>query len=88
MRIRIYFNRWADLPLIWSFDHGTQESEVSITDWNVVGCDIEDGYDPNVSATEREIPRVWMEVLGAVACRVEDDVLYVYGNRFKEIAHE
>lgn len=88
MRIRIYFNRWADLPLIWSFDRGTQETEVSITDWKVHGCDIEDGYDETIPATEREIPRVWVEVIGAHTFRVEDDVLYVYGSRFKETAHE
>lgn len=60
-RYRIYFNRWADTPLIWSYDEGTQESEVTISGWTLFGCEVRSGMDLSVPANDREHPRVWME---------------------------
>lgn len=79
MRIRIYYNRMADLPRIWSFDHGTQETEQQITGWKLYDVDAASGQDLDIPANDKERPRVWIELSNMLGCTVNDGVLYVYG---------
>lgn len=79
MRIRVYFNRLSDLPRIWSFDHGTQETEQAVSGWKLYDVDAEAGQDLTVDSSDRERPRVWIELGKVVGFNVIDDVLYVYG---------
>lgn len=79
MRVRIYFNRIADLPRIWSFDHGTQETEQQITGWELYDVDAAAGQDLDIPSGDKERPRVWIELSNILGFTVVDDVLYVYG---------
>jgi hypothetical protein len=81
MTLRIYYNRGADAPLVWSFDLGTQETEITIRDWKVAGCDVVAGMDSSVASGDKERPKVWMSVLLVEKYDVRDDVLYVDGVR-------
>jgi hypothetical protein len=79
MRLRVYFNRLSDLPRIWSFDHGTQETEQAVSSWKLYDVDASAGYDFDVSPSDKDHPRVWIELSNVMGFNVLDDVLYVYG---------
>lgn len=79
MRIRIYYNRMSDAPYIWSFDHGTQETERQVTNWRLFDVDAVAGVDNRVDPNDKEAPRVWIELRSVIGFDVTDDVLCVYG---------
>lgn len=79
MRVRIYYNRSVDYPLIWSYDQGTQETEIQISGWRLHGLDAADGSDLTVPTGDREHPRVWIELKDVRLTHMRDDVLHVYG---------
>lgn len=79
MRIRIYFNRMADLPRIWSFDQGTQETEQAVSGWKLYDVDAASGQDLDIPPGDKDRPRVWIELSNVLGCTVDGDVLYVYG---------
>lgn len=79
MKVRIYFNRLADAPKIWSYDHGTQETEVLVTGWLLHGCDVTAGKDLSVPMGDQDRPRVWVEVQNADRVEVIDGVVHVHG---------
>lgn len=68
LRYRIYFNRLADYPLIWSYDEGTQATEACVAGFRLHGCDAEHGQHMNVATGSTTAPRVWIAVR---ATRVE-----------------
>lgn len=59
---RVYYNRTADEPWLWSVDEGTQESERQVTGVRMHGCDTRERVDLSVVTTDKERPRAWMEV--------------------------
>lgn len=61
MRVRFYFNRWADAPRIWSLDLGTQETEKNVRNIDVRGCTLRTGCDPTVQPGDKTRPKVWLE---------------------------
>lgn len=72
---RIYFNRWAEAPQIWSVDEGDQSSEINVI--NVVFKDIEGltKYNPNGDNTNT--PRAWFEVKGKLT--ISGGIAYITG---------
>lgn len=80
MRLRIYYNRQADFPLIWAFDLGTQETELNVAGYQLHGVNVVNGFDELIQPGDREHPRVWMEVRNVNVYEVQDDVLHVYGH--------
>lgn len=69
----------ADLPRIWSFDQGTQETERAVSRWKLYDVDAADGQDLDIPSGDKERPRVWIELSSILGFTVVDDVLYVYG---------
>lgn len=80
MRLRIYHNRWSDWPRIWSYDHGTPDTEINVSGFSVHGGRMVNGEDPTVPSGDRERPRVWLEVLDVERVEVIEEVLHVYGS--------
>ncbi len=61
MRIRFYFNAWAERPLVWSYDLGGMETEVKVANIDARGLDVRTGCDPTVPPGDKTRPRVWFE---------------------------
>lgn len=59
---RIYFNRKAEFPQVWSFDEGDQTSEVNIVDFKCHDITmVEPGADFAVKVNP-DTPTVWINV--------------------------
>lgn len=63
---RIYFNRKAEAPQVWSVDEGQQGSEFNVSDFKIhaVGM-VEPGADFSVKVNQ-DSPTVWIWVRNAV----------------------
>jgi hypothetical protein len=60
-KFRVYFNRKREAPQVWSFDEGTQASEVNVIDFRVLpGCTANGHY--NFEKPNDDSPSAWMEV--------------------------
>lgn len=80
MRIRIYYNRDQADGLIWSYDHGTQETEVNVSAWHVHGLSTESGRDMTVVPGDQERPRVWVNIFGVERVDVRGGIAHFYGS--------
>jgi hypothetical protein len=69
---RIYFNRWADAPLIWSVDEGTQATERNVRG---VRFDNVSGRTCSGPGDNVKSPTVWIEV-EAVLTIAEDIAMF------------
>lgn len=59
-RYRIYFNRAAAAPLIWSYDEGSHSTEVNVASFVITaGVVARSNFD--LTATGEE-PKAWIEV--------------------------
>jgi hypothetical protein len=69
MSYRVYFNRWADAPLVWSVDHGTQATEINVREVHFanVNAVTRSGPGDNVQS-----PTVWIEVHGRL--QIHNDI--------------
>lgn len=67
MRYRIYFNRAADAPQVWSVDEGSHASEVNVQGVQVAG-NVPLATAHNLDAQEPE-PKAWMEAEGQLVVR-------------------
>lgn len=78
-KIRVYFNRWSEQPLIWSVDHGSLDTEQKVK--NVVVHDVHGrtNTDETVPAGDMMNPRVWLEYQSA-RLEIHGDVAMIYGN--------
>jgi hypothetical protein len=75
MLYRVYFNRSADFPLIWSFDEGDTSTEVLVTDFVIDKCVVTSAYDPN--GDNINTPKGYLRV-DAEFMLIEDDIVYFY----------
>lgn len=75
MTFRLYFNRCADWPQIWSIDWGTPGTECNVVDWRLeTGVTAKAGRAAAVDAVDRERePVAWMEI-DAATLSLEDGV--------------
>lgn len=73
--IRLYFNSWADYPLIWSVDRGTQETEVRVTDVRANALHTTE-VDQKVQPGDRSKPRVWLQYSNA-NLTIEDGIAFI-----------
>lgn len=80
MRIRIYYDKTSAAPLIWSFDHGAQDTEAAISGWVLHEVNAVGALDMRVASSDREHPRVWIEIPGAQWTELQGTVLHVYGS--------
>lgn len=80
MIIRIYFDRTSAYPLVWSWDHGTQETESGISGWELHGVEAVSQLDMRIAPSDKEHPRAWIEVPGAQWTELKGTVLHVYGS--------
>ena len=78
-RTRVYFNRHADAPLIWSFDHGDMASETKVAGFELHNIHLVSADDPLVPRGDTERPKVWMELLDVVWYEVREDIAHFYG---------
>jgi hypothetical protein len=69
MTYRVYFNRWADAPLVWSVDHGTQATEVNVREVHFDGIS---GVTRSGPGDNQSSPTVWIEVHGRL--QVHNDI--------------
>lgn len=60
MNVRVYFNRWADKPFIWSVDLGSQDTEVRVSDVHLNQVSGQTEIDESVLNGDKERPRVWI----------------------------
>jgi hypothetical protein len=74
---RVYYNRWAEAPLIWSIDKGAQDTEFNVKEIHLHRVNADTMVDPSVPSGDRERPRVWFQVDHAVL-RVQDDIAHFY----------
>jgi hypothetical protein len=72
---RVYFNRKADYPLVWSVDEGTQETEQTVREVNFRGTY---GVTAMGKGDNENSPTVWIAVYGATLY-VQDDIAYLMG---------
>ena len=78
MKYRLYYNRSEDIPRVWSFDEGTQESEQIVSAFVIdCGCVARSGADFSAPRVSKEVPRVWVEI-ECDAMTVADDVARFY----------
>lgn len=69
---RVYFNRELDFPQAWSVDEGTQESEINIVGFQIIGAD---SFSKVLSADERagldgkRTPVAWLQVYGELTLK-------------------
>lgn len=63
---RIYFNRKAEAPQVWSIDEGNQRSEFNVVDFKIHKVSmVEPGADFSVKVNQ-DTPTVWIWVRRAV----------------------
>lgn len=79
LRVRIYFNRFADAPLIWSWDQGTQATEERVSGFELHGIAAVSGCDPAVPAGDKNSPKIWVELLDVIWQETRDGVAHFYG---------
>ncbi len=60
MTYRVYFNRKAEAPQVWSIDEGTQESEVNVQWIKLIDVSAETKYAPTDKPYDS--PAAWFEV--------------------------
>lgn len=70
---RVYFNRHSDFPLVWSVDHGTQETEVNVR--KVVTRNVRT-YTDSGPGDNLNSPTVWIVVEGG-NLQILDDIAYI-----------
>lgn len=72
MMYRVYFNRHADAPLVWSVDEGTQETEINVRRVVLRGI-----YGRTVYGVgdNTDSPSVWLEIQGKL--EVIDSIAYI-----------
>lgn len=80
MRFRIYYNRHRADGMIWSYDEGTQETEVHVSAWHIHGLTSESGQDILIDPGDTERPRVWVNIFGVQRVEVRDDIAHFYGS--------
>jgi hypothetical protein len=78
-RTRVYFNRFRDWPLVWSFDDGDQQNEMNVRAFELHGVNGVSATDMTVPAGDEMRPRTWIELLGVVWFEVRDEVVHFYG---------
>ncbi len=76
---RIYYNRTAEYPLIWSIDQGTQETEINVKAIKLHRCNLTTGGDPTAPRVSKDVPCVWFEVWHATLV-VKDDIALFFHN--------
>lgn len=74
MIYRVYFNRWAEAPLIWSVDCGSQESERTVREVILKGVS---GRTRSGAGDNVQSPTVWLEVDGQM--EITGDVATIRG---------
>lgn len=66
MDYRIFFNRRAEAPQVWSVDEGDQTSEINVSDFKIHHIVlVEPGADFSVKVNP-DTPTVWINVRSAV----------------------
>jgi hypothetical protein len=75
-RYRYYFNRWAELPQVWSVDQGDQTSEINVIAVRTEGCVTVTGCDPS-ETINRDRPKVWVEAVGVLS--IENGIAVIRG---------
>jgi hypothetical protein len=60
---RLYFNRHAEAPQVWSIDEGDQSSEVNVIDFYLsFGVTAQGKYDPQPKSERSNVPSALMLV--------------------------
>ena len=59
---RVYYNRRADYPFIWSVDNGDQSTEQNVIDVQLHRSNANTGGDMTVPRHSTDVPSVWFEV--------------------------
>jgi hypothetical protein len=72
---RCYYNRSQDLPLIWSFDEGTIESEIIVKNIHLINCTACTRHD--YSKDSKKEPRAWFVVEAGRYEIINDEVYFV-----------
>jgi hypothetical protein len=82
LRVRIYYNSHGAAPRIWSYDYGTQQTEVAVTGFRLFGVTASGGRDQDVPIGDLKRPRVWIEINEASEVQVaQDGAVEVYGRK-------
>jgi hypothetical protein len=64
---RVYFNRSAEAPQVWSVDQGSINSEINVRGFDIgYGCTAHEGYDSKVVKGDTRHPRAWIVVTADV----------------------
>lgn len=64
-RYRVYFNREREWPQCWSVDEGDQISEINVTGFVILGCNVTSHtLDRSVVVDHDRTPYAWLEVCG------------------------
>jgi hypothetical protein len=58
---RIYYNRTAEFPQVWSIDEGEQTSEINVSGFRFHGVTGESHYDADI-LPNRNTPTAWIEI--------------------------
>jgi hypothetical protein len=66
-RYRVYYNRMAEFPLLWSIDEGTVDTERKFVAVHMYSVEAETRVDVRVLHSDLTHPRVWLEVQGSLA---------------------
>jgi len=63
-RYRVYFNRALEAPQCWSVDEGTQDSEINVIGFRIVGAEASSKtLAPGTKVDHHNTPFAWLEVL-------------------------
>lgn len=65
---RVYYNKTAEYPYVWSIDRGTQATEAHFLDVMIVNCPVctrvlDPAYRTGLDA--KEVPFAWLEVIAS-----------------------
>lgn len=58
---RVYFNRWADAPMVWSVDQGDISTEINVS---AIHMDAPCTTGSNPACDNVREPRAWFELTG------------------------
>jgi hypothetical protein len=65
VEFRVYWNRRAEKPCVWSVDDGSQDGEINVQAIKLHRCDVESHWDPDVPKNP-DTPSAWFTITNAI----------------------